>query len=130
MKIAVTTENGLVFQHFGHSKEFTIYEIENELVKSKESISTDGSGHGALADFLNIHSVDIVICGGIGAGAKSALREKRIEIVPGVEGKADDMVVRYLSGEKIGNPDFVCMNHHESGEEHDCGQNGCGRKEK
>lgn len=127
MKIAVTTENGMVFQHFGHSKEFTIYEVENEKVKSKENLDTGASGHGALADVLKLNSVDILICGGIGAGAKNALREKRIEIVPGVEGKADEMVVKYLSGEKIGNPDLVCTHHHEHGEEGDCAHNGCGR---
>lgn len=125
MKIAVTTENEMVFQHFGHSKEFTIYEIENEQVICKKSLDTGASGHGALADILKANSVNVLICGGIGLGAKSALREKRIELVPGVEGKADEMVVKYLSGEKIGNPDFVCTHHHEH-DGGDCSHHSCG----
>jgi hypothetical protein len=29
MKIAVTYENGMIFQHFGHTEQFKIYETEN-----------------------------------------------------------------------------------------------------
>ena len=92
MRIAIPSENGIVYQHFGHTPEFTIYEVESELIKNKEFVSTEGSGHEALADFLTVHSVNVVICGNIGSGAKNALREKRIELIPGVVGTADDMI--------------------------------------
>lgn len=125
MRVAIPTENGMIFQHFGHSKEFTIYDVENELVQSREVVSTNGAGHGALADFLAEHSINVVISGNIGSGAKTALREKRIELVPGVTGEADDIMVRYLSGEQLGNPDTECSHHsHEGG--HTCGPDGCG----
>lgn len=121
MIIAVTSKDGEVFQHFGHSEEFTLFEVENGTVIETKKVPTNGQGHGALADFLNIHSVNVVICGGIGGGAKAALREKRIEIVPGVIGKVDEIIIKYLSGEKIGNPNIECNHHHEHGEGHDCG---------
>ncbi len=111
MKIAMPTENGMIYQHFGHTQQFTIYEVEAELIKGKEVIATEGPGHAALADFLAMHSVNVVICGNIGSGAKNALREKRIELIPGVTGSTDDMVVKYLSGEKMGNPDIECTHH-------------------
>ena len=117
MKIAMPTENGMIYQHFGHAQEFTIYEVEAELIKWKEVVSTEGSGHEALADFLTVHSVNVVICGNIGSGAKNALREKRMELIPGVAGNADDMIIKYLSGEKMGNPDTECSHHsHEQGQ--------------
>ena len=75
MKIAVTYENGEVFQHFGHTEQFKIYEIEDGKIISQEITDTNGSGHGALAGFLKERSVDALICGGIGGGAKAALAE-------------------------------------------------------
>lgn len=75
MKIAVTYENGLVFQHFGHTQQFKLYTVENGKITSSEVVDTNGSGHGALAVFLKTHGVDTLICGGIGRrGAHSAGR--------------------------------------------------------
>lgn len=51
MKVAVTYENGEVFQHFGHSEAFKLYEVEGGEVKSSEVVPTNGSGHGARQDF-------------------------------------------------------------------------------
>lgn len=75
MKVAVTYENGEVFQHFGHSEAFKLYEVEGGEVKSSEVVPTNGSGHGALAGFLRERGVEVLICGGIGAGAQNALAE-------------------------------------------------------
>ena len=121
MILAVTSKDGEVFQHFGHSEELTLFEVENGTVIETKKVATNGQGHGALADFLNVLSANVLICGGIGGGAKNALREKRIEIIPGVTGKVDEVIVKYLSGEQIGNPDVECNHHHEHGEGHDCG---------
>ena len=65
MKVAVTYENGEVFQHFGHSEAFKLYEVEGGEVKSSEVVPTNGSGHGALAGFLRERGVEVLICGGI-----------------------------------------------------------------
>ena len=64
MKIAVTYENGQVFQHFGHTAQFKIYEVQDGQVASSQVVDTNGSGHGALAGFLNAQGVDTLICGG------------------------------------------------------------------
>ena len=66
MKIAVTYENEMVFQHFGHTEQFKIYEVEDNKVVASEIVDTNGSGHGALAGFLAGQGVDVLICGGIG----------------------------------------------------------------
>ncbi len=124
MKIAVTVENGNVFQHFGKSENFKMYEIEDNQIVSTEIISTDGKGHSALAGFLKEQSVDVLICGGIGGGAKAALEEIGVEICSGAQGDADQLVGVYLSG-ALESGDVTC-DHHDHEDGHDCGDHGCG----
>lgn len=123
MKIAVTYENGSVFQHFGHSEQFKVYQVEEGAVVSSEVVGTDGNGHGALAGFLKGMDVDVLICGGIGGGARNALSEAGIELYPGVGGDADQAVEALLKGTLSYNPDTMCSHHHE-GEGHDCAHGG------
>ena len=125
MKIAVTYQNGLIFQHFGHCEAFKFYEVENNQIISSSVISTEGSGHGALAGFLKANGADALICGGIGGGARMALAEAGIELFPGATGSADAAVASLLNGTLIFNPDTVCSHHHH-GEGHDCGSHSCG----
>ena len=96
MRIAVTYENGQVFQHFGHTEEFKIYEIEDGKVISTEIIGSNGSGHSALAALLDERKIDVLICGGIGGGAQAALAERGIELCAGADGNADQAVEAYL----------------------------------
>jgi len=125
MRIAVTYENGQVFQHFGHTEQFKIYNVEDGQVLSSVVIPTQGSGHSALAGFLTAARVDTLICGGIGGGARVALMEAGILLFPGVVGGADDAVAAYLDGSLDYNPATVCA-HHSHGEGHTCGEHGCG----
>ena len=48
MKIAVTYEDGRIFQHFGHTEQFKIYETADGRIVRAEVVDTNGSGHGAL----------------------------------------------------------------------------------
>ena len=80
MKIAVTYENGQIFQHFGHTQQFKVYQINDGKIGETKILGTDGNGHGALAGFLKAEGVDTLICGGIGAGAQSALKEAGIKL--------------------------------------------------
>ena len=117
MKIAVTYDNGEVFQHFGHTEEFKLYEVEEGKVISSEIIGSNGQGHGALATLLDEKKINVLICGGIGGGAMAALSEVGIEVCAGAAGDADEAVRAYLAGELISSG--VNCNHH--GEEHSCG---------
>ena len=127
MKIAVAYENGPVFQHFGHTKQFKIYEGDGAVVKT-EIADTMGSGHGALAGFLSMMQVDTLICGGIGGGAQQALAQAGIRLFGGVSGGADQAVEELLAGALSYNPQVRCDHHdHEHGDgEHHCGAHGCG----
>ena len=122
MRIAVTYENGQVFQHFGHTEEFKFYEIEDGKVISTEIIGSNGSGHSALAALLDERKIDVLICGGIGGGAQAALEERGIKLCAGADGNADQAVEAYLRGELV-NTGANC-NHH--GEGHSCHDHGCG----
>ena len=126
MRIAVTYENGTIFQHFGHTETFKVYEVEGGKVASSEVIGSNGSGHGALASLLNDRGIDVLICGGIGGGAQRALDERGIELCAGQSGDADAAVEAYLRGELV-NTGANCDHHH--GADHDCGDHGCGDHE-
>ena len=135
MKIAVTYDNGDIFQHFGKTESFKVYEIEDNKVVSSEVIGSNGVGHGALAGLLAEQSIDVLICGGIGGGAQSALAEAGVELCSGAQGDADQAVEAYLKGELV-SAGANCDHHHEEGhscgdheEGHSCGGNcggGCG----
>lgn len=127
MKIAVTYKNGEIFQHFGHTEQFKIYEVEDGKVVFAEIADTDGSGHGALAGFLKSVNADVLICGGIGDGAKNALSSAGIKLYGGVSGNADEAIEAFLSGNLKFNPEVHCNHHGEHhGEGHTCGEHGCG----
>lgn len=130
MKIAVTYEQGQIFQHFGHTEQFKIYEVENGAVVSAEVVDTMGSGHGALAGFLQAQGVNTLICGGIG-GAQMALAQAGIALYGGVQGSADEAVAALLAGTLSFNPDVHCDHHdHAHGHgDHACGEHGCGQHE-
>ena len=128
MRIAVTYENGEIFQHFGHTEFFKVYDIQDGKVVASEVVSTNGSGHGALAGVLNALNADVLICGGIGGGAQAALAAAGIQLFGGVSGSADAAVQALLEGKLLYNPNVRCNHHgehhHEQG--HTCGSHGCG----
>ena len=131
MKIAVTYDNGNVFQHFGKTENFKVYEVEDDKVVSSEVIGSNGTGHGALSGLLAEQGINVLICGGIGEGAQTALTEAGIEMVAGAQGNTDDVVEAYLKGELVSTGANCDHHHHEEGhscgsheEGHSCG--GCG----
>ncbi|HCG24900.1 MAG TPA: hypothetical protein DE060_00460 [Lentisphaeria bacterium] len=128
MIIAATCENEEIFQHFGHTPSFAIFEIQDGLISGMQIVPTGDSGHGALAGFLKERNVDILLCGGIGGGAQAALAEHGIKVVGGVSGNVIKAIGEYLAGELKTNPDFKCSHHHhdhEHGESCHGHQNGC-----
>ncbi len=122
MRVAVTYDNGNVFQHFGHTEHFKIYDIENGKITNEQVVDTDGQGHGALAQYLTDADVSVLICGGIGGGAQMALAQAGIKLLGGVSGSADNAVRTYIAGSLDYDPDVHC-DHHDSG--HSCGSGSC-----
>ena len=128
MKIAVTYENGEVFQHFGHTEQFKLYEVSGGKLLQTQVVDTNGSGHGALAGLLAQLGVDTLICGGIGGGAQAALAEANIRLIGGVQGNADEAVQAFLNGTLAFDPNVHCTHHNQKHGDggHTCGSHGCG----
>ena len=129
MKLAVTYENGQVFQHFGHCRQFKLYTVEDGRIIASEVVDTNGSGHGALAGFLQAKGIDTLICGGIGGGARTALAQAGIALYPGVTGDADRQAEALVAGTLRYQPDAVCAHHHGESENggHACHEHKIGR---
>ena len=133
MKIAVTYDNGTIFQHFGRTENFKVYEIEDGKVVSSEVIGSNGIGHGALAGLLRDQDIQVLICGGLGGGAMNALQSAGIDVVAGASGSADEAVDAWLKGE-LTSSGANCdhHHHHEEGEgccghhDHEEGEGCCG----
>lgn len=135
MRIAIPYEEGQIFQHFGHTSQMKIYDIEDGQVAQEQIADTTGSGHGALAGFLSGLDVDALICGGIGAGAQEALAQAGIKLYGGVAGSADEAVKALLAGQLNYSADVSCSHHghehhgrhgHCGENKHGCPGNGCG----
>ena len=123
MRIAVTYENGDIFQHFGRCEHFKVYDVENGTITQEQIVETDGSGHGALAGILQAAEVDALICGGIGMGAQMALADAGITLYAGVQGSADAAAKAFAEGRLESDPDARCDHHGHHGSE--CGHNHC-----
>ena len=127
MKIAVTYDNGQIFQHFGHTEQFKIYTVENGKIIASEIVDTNGSGHGALAGLLYHIGADVLICGGIGGGAQMALAQAGIKLFGGLKGDADQAVEHFVAGILAYDPNAKCDHHGDHHhEDHQCGDHGCG----
>ncbi len=124
MKIAATYDQGNIFQHFGRTEQFKVYEVEDGKILSSQVIGSNGIGHGALAGLLAEHAVEVLICGGIGGGAQNALAEAGIQVCSGAQGDADAAVNAYLRGD-LADAGVTCDHHHHE-EGHSCGDHGCG----
>ena len=124
MRIAVTYENGEVFQHFGHTEQFKLYDVEDGRIIGEQVVDTNGSGHGALAGFLQAAKADALICGGIGMGAQMALSDAGIRLYAGVQGAADAAAKALAEGNLEYDPEARC-DHHGHHHDGDCGRDHC-----
>lgn len=123
MRIAVTYDNGEIFQHFGHTEQFKLYDVEDEKIVGEQIVNTNGSGHGALAGFLQAVKADALICGGIGMGAQMALSDAGVRLYAGVQGSADAAAKALAEGKLEYDPNARCDHHEHHGG--DCGHEHC-----
>ena len=127
MRIAVTYENGQIFQHFGRTEQFKLYDVADGKIINEQVVGTNGAGHGALAGLLKNAQADVLICGGIGGGAQMAMQEAGITLYGGNMGSADEAVKAFLAQTLVQNSNPTCDHHdHEHGEGHSCGHHTCG----
>ena len=123
MRVATTYDNGNIFMHFGRSEQFKIYEVADGAIESTHVLENNGEGHGALVTLLQQEHVDVLICGGIGAGAQNALKAAGIRFYGGVQGEADKAAADFLAARLAYDPAVHCEHHgegHDHGHGHGC----------
>ncbi len=118
MIIAATYENGQIFQHFGHTQQFKLYEVVNGEILSSRVIDNGGNGHEALTVYLRNLGVSRLMCGGVGGGAILALTSMGIEVFPGLTGNPDDYVLKIATGEMVPSTKSNCDHHGDHGCHH------------
>ena len=125
MKLAVTYQDGQVFQHFGKTTQFKIYDIVDGRVGFSMVVSAGGNGHGALAGFLRMLGISAVLCGGIGPGAVQALQSLDITPIAGVTGDADQAAEDFVAGRLTPDAEALCRHRHSGSPDQGCGHHAC-----
>ena len=118
MKIAVASENGMVTEHFGHCREFIIFDTEDNKIVKSEAVANPGHRPGFLPNFLADRDVNVIISGGMGGGAVEIFNGRNVEVVVGASGDAKAAVEAYLQG-SLKSTGSICHEHKHSDE---CGK--------
>lgn len=102
MRFAISTDGDSVSAHFGRCPVFTIGEIEEGEIKSKETIPNPGHHPGFLPEFLHGKGVACIIAGGMGQRAQMLFSEKGITPLLGISGRVDDIIKKLAKNELKG----------------------------
>ena len=98
MKIAISSDSGNVFAHFGRAPEFTFITIENNKLVEKEILQNPGHTVGSIPRFISEHGAKCMISGGMGHRAVGFFNQYGIEVILGITGKIDDIINKVLDG--------------------------------
>lgn len=110
MKFAITYMGGYVFQHFGQTRQFKVYDTDS----GESSILDSGEySHGSLATLLEMKGVQALLCGGIGDGARNMLKNRGIEVYPGQQGDVDEVAKAFMDGKIVQQHKCTCNHDHE-----------------
>lgn len=120
MKVAITydKETGNVFQHFGKTQFFKIYQIQDGKIVSSEVIDNGGNGHHELPSYLKDLGIETLILGNRGQGAIDAIAASGLKEMPGITGNADNAAELFAKGELKPNFTAKCSHHGEHNNDH------------
>lgn len=136
MKIAVAYKDGEICEHFGHCETFAIYEYGETVADCTKTLLDSSAlhGHKAMADLMRDNGVEAVLCGSMGAEAKSLLLSYAIVPVAGYCGDADTAADMLVTGQLPVSDGGACSGgcggcgggcHHDEDGGCDCGCGGC-----
>ncbi|MEA5084804.1 MAG: NifB/NifX family molybdenum-iron cluster-binding protein [Lachnospiraceae bacterium] len=114
MRVAVASDGVMVSGHFGHCEGFTLYDVDNSEFKNKVFIANPGHKPGYLPVFLKEQNADVIIAGGMGETAQELFASKGIEVVVGAQGKTEDVIKQFISGD-LKSTGSVCREHAHEG---------------
>ncbi|MEW6374507.1 MAG: NifB/NifX family molybdenum-iron cluster-binding protein [Thermodesulfobacteriota bacterium] len=124
MKIAISTDRGYVSAHFGRCSSYTIVEIKEGKILSREEILNPGHQPGFLPQYLAERGVNCTITGGIGSRAQNLFAQK-IEAIIGIQGNVDEVIQKFINEQLEPGEDLCEHNHRRSGH---CGQHSSSAK--
>ncbi|MFH1429162.1 MAG: NifB/NifX family molybdenum-iron cluster-binding protein [Candidatus Margulisiibacteriota bacterium] len=99
MRIGITTDGDMVSAHFGQCSAFTIVEIENSEIKTKEVVPNNaihGGGGCVAVDEMLKNNITHVIAGGMGMGAQQKFASAGVTI-SSYNGTVDDAIAEFIN---------------------------------
>lgn len=131
MKIAITYADGQVAP-LSDCKQFLVVTVEGKTPVGREILAAPAGGTTTLMPFFAQHECEVLICGELSIVARNVLEMLGIVLVPGVTGDAEQAAVKFLAGEKQGDPSVLERCREEDPDDpmkclHDCSKcAGCG----
>jgi predicted Fe-Mo cluster-binding NifX family protein len=98
MKVAISTDGNYVSAHFGRCPHFTIADIQDNTIVTRETIDNPGHHPGYLPQFLREKGVECIIAGGMGMRAQMLFNENNIKTVMGISGTIDEVLNEICNG--------------------------------
>jgi ATP-binding protein involved in chromosome partitioning len=93
-----TSDKENVDEHFGHCKEFAVYNVQDKKILSTEFIDAPPHQPGLLPKFLGEKGADTIITGGMGQKAIDLFKEQNIDVILGASGRIENILKEYIDG--------------------------------
>ena len=93
-----TSDKVTIDAHFGHTKEFAIYEVQNNDIIHVKYVTPPPHEPGVLPRFLGEQGIDVIITGGMGQMAVNLFNRQGIDVILGAKGRIDVNINEYLGG--------------------------------
>jgi predicted Fe-Mo cluster-binding NifX family protein len=101
-KIAIPVTHDLLDPHFGHCKEFHMFEVEDQTIIREYKHPAPPHEPGYLPKWLHQHQVSDVIAGGMGQRAIALFLENNINVFVGAPVNPPASVVKnFLNGNLV-----------------------------
>jgi predicted Fe-Mo cluster-binding NifX family protein len=97
MKFAIPLAEGKLTAHFGHCQEFALVKVEDNQIKSKETLVPPPHEPGVLPKWLHDLDTNVIIAGGMGARALDLFAQNNIKVIVGASALTpEELVKQYL----------------------------------
>jgi len=102
MRTAISTDGDRVAPHFGRCEAYTIVDIQETKVASREQIPNPGHEPGFLPGYLAERGVECIVAGGMGPRAQMLFDQQRIQTIVGVSCSIDEAIEGLRQGSLAG----------------------------
>ena len=121
-KVAIPVgNNNEIDDHFGHCNYYNIYTIspDNSIINIEELPSEEGCGcKSNIASVLANKGVQVMLAGGIGAGAINVLNRSNISVIRGCSGDVGTLIEQYINNLIVDSGETCAAHSHDKN--HQC----------